>query len=71
MTPYRLLKPGDHDVDRVLGDTQVVDKGQNRTRGNTATTKSDQGIETRIVPALYVALLDQVDELPLGQNGAS
>lgn len=64
----RLLKAVDLDVCHVLGDTQLIDKRTNSTRGNTTATKTNQSVQARVVPASHMVLPNELVQLALGKN---
>lgn len=71
VTANTLLKSGDLDEGLGSGDTKLVDKGQESTRGDTSTSNSNQSVETRVVPASDNATLNQLLQRSLAHNGST
>jgi len=53
-----------------LGDSDFVDEVQDSTGGDTTATQGDEGVQARIVPVTDMTLLNELDDLTLGENGS-
>ena len=71
VTANTLLKSGDLDESLGSGDTKLVDKGQEGTRGDTSTSNGNQSVEARVVPASDNTTLDQLLQCSLAHDGSA
>lgn len=58
------------DVGRGGGDSEGLDEGDDGTWRDSPSTKSDEGVQSGVVPSVDVVVLDELLDLPFGHDGS-